>query len=59
MAVAKGRKSTANQTKTLKVGDTAPDFELESHSGAKWKLADQRGKKNIVLAFYPFAFTPV
>ncbi len=59
MAVAKGRKSTANSTKTLKVGDMAPDFELETHNGAKWKLSDMRGKKNVVLAFYPFAFTPV
>ena len=59
MAVAKGRKSTANSTKTLKVGDAAPDFELETHNGEKWKLSDMRGKKNVVLAFYPFAFTPV
>lgn len=59
MAVAKGRKSVANQTKTLKVGDNAPDFELETHNGEKWKLSDMRGKKNVVIAFYPFAFTPV
>jgi peroxiredoxin len=59
MAVAKGRTSTASSTKTLKVGDEAPDFELESHLGTKWKLSDQRGKKNVVIAFYPFAFTPV
>jgi peroxiredoxin (alkyl hydroperoxide reductase subunit C) len=59
MAVAKGRKSVASSTKTLKVGDAAPDFELETHNGEKWKLSDMRGKKNVVLAFYPFAFTPV
>ena len=59
MAVAKGRKSVASSTKTLKVGDAAPDFELETHDGKKWKLSDMRGKKNVVLAFYPFAFTPV
>jgi len=59
MAVAKGRKSTASSTKTLKVGDMAPDFELETHNGEKWKLSDMRGKKNVVFAFYPFAFTPV
>jgi mycoredoxin-dependent peroxiredoxin len=59
MAVAKGRKSVANSTKTLKVGDAAPDFELESHIGEKFKLSDMRGKKNVVIAFYPFAFTPV
>jgi len=59
MAVAKGRTSTADRTSTLKVGDKAPDFELKAHnSDQPWKLADQRGK-NVVLAFFPFAFTPV
>ncbi len=58
--ITKGRKSTAGQTSTLKVGDSAPDFELATHSDAKakWKLSEQRGK-NVVLVFYPFAFTPV
>ena len=41
----------------LKVGDTAPDFELTSTAGGKAKLSDFRGKKNVVLAFYPAAFT--
>ncbi len=43
------------------VGDIAPDFELTSHleKGKKVKLSDFRGKKNVVLAFYPLAFTPV
>ena len=42
---------------TLKVGDAAPDFTLLDN---KWKpvhLADYRGKKNVVLAFYVLAFT--
>ncbi|PYV04440.1 MAG: alkyl hydroperoxide reductase [Acidobacteria bacterium] len=30
-----------------------------SHLGAKVTLSDFRGKKNVVLAFYPAAFTPV
>lgn len=59
MAVTKGRTSTANKTSTLEVGAQAPDFELESHKGERWSLADQKGKNNVVVAFYPFAFTPV
>jgi mycoredoxin-dependent peroxiredoxin len=59
MAVQKGRTSTAQKTATLEVGAEAPDFELESHQGARWRLSDQKGKHNVVLAFFPFAFTPV
>ena len=41
----------------LKVGDMAPDFELQSTQGKKVKLSDYRGQKNVVLAFFPAAFT--
>ena len=43
------------------VGDLAPDFELGSNleKGKKVKLSDFRGKNNVVLAFYPLAWTPV
>jgi peroxiredoxin len=39
----------------------APDFELKSHleKDKKVKLSDFRGKKNVVIAFYPLAWTPV
>ena len=48
----------ANPPKTqLKVGDEAPDFTLPSTTGADVKLSDFRGKKNVVLAFFPAAFT--
>lgn len=43
----------------LKTGDDAPDFELRSHRGGSVRLSDFRGKKNVVLAFHPLAFTPV
>ena len=60
MAVTSGRKSMANQTSTLKVGDKAPDFDLPGHRGGeRFKLSDLRGKKNAVLVFYPLDWTPV
>jgi cytochrome oxidase Cu insertion factor (SCO1/SenC/PrrC family) len=41
----------------LKVGDPAPDFALRDTNGKEVKLSDFKGKKNVVLAFYVFAFT--
>jgi peroxiredoxin len=43
----------------LEPGDEAPDFELRSHRGGSVRLSDYRGRKNVVLAFHPLAFTPV
>ncbi len=43
----------------LNVGDQAPDFELEDQNGKKVKLSQFKGKKNVILAFFPFAFSPV
>ena len=40
-----------------KVGDMAPDFTLTATTGGKVKLSDFRGKSNVVLAFFPAAFT--
>ncbi len=37
----------------VKVGDFAPDFTLESSAGNKISLSDFRGKKSVVLYFYP------
>jgi peroxiredoxin len=42
-----------------KVGDEAPDFTLKSHLDTDVTLSQFRGKKNVVLAFFPLAFTPV
>ncbi len=47
------------ETKTLKVGDVAPDFTLKTNNKEDWHLSDFRGKKNVVLAFVPFAFSGV
>jgi peroxiredoxin Q/BCP len=42
----------------MKPGDRAPEFELPATSGRTVKLADYRGKKTIVLYFYPKDETP-
>jgi peroxiredoxin len=42
----------------LKIGQTAPNFCLTSHTGASVKLSDYRGR-NVVMAFFPLAWTPV
>ena len=57
MAVATGRDSVASQTQTLKVGDPAPDFEVQDHNGRTTRLSDYRGRK-VILWFYPKADTP-
>lgn len=56
MSVITGRTSLASETPTVKVGDPAPDFTLSSHTGEQFRLQDKRGS-NLVLAFYPFAFS--
>ena len=47
------------ETTPLKVGDMAPDFELMNQNKDKVKLSDFRGKKKVVLLFYPMDFSPV
>ncbi|MFJ4961026.1 putative peroxiredoxin [Streptomyces sp. ADI96-02] len=46
---------------TIEVGAEAPDFELKDNHGRTVRLSDFRGPdgKNVVLVFYPFAFTGV
>lgn len=41
----------------FKVGDTAPDFTLKDQNRQDVTLSSFHGKKNVVLAFYIFAFT--
>ena len=41
----------------LKVGDDAPNFELKGSDGKTYKLSDFKGKKPVVIAWFPKAFT--
>jgi peroxiredoxin len=43
----------------LKVGDAAPDFTLMNQDKNPVKLSDFRGKKKVMLLFYPMDFSPV
>ena len=40
-------------------GDQAPEFEFEVTPTERVRLADFRGRSNVLLVFHPFAFTPV
>src|SRR5207247_10933373 len=49
----------AKDVNAPRIGEEAPDFILKSHLDTEVKLSSFRGKQNVVLAFYPLAFTPV
>lgn len=42
----------------VEVGQQAPDFELKNQHGEPVRLSSYRGEKNVVLVFFPKAFTP-
>ena len=46
-------------TEEIQVGAEAPDFELRDNNAQSHRLSSYRGQKNVVLVFYPFAFTGV
>ncbi|MGZ7080683.1 MAG: hypothetical protein ACXVJT_14825 [Thermoanaerobaculia bacterium] len=53
-------KKEAPEPLKIKVGDMAPDFTLLAYDGQKVKpvsLHDYKGKKQVALAFFVFAFT--
>jgi len=43
----------------VEIGDEAPDFELSDQHGTPVRLSSFRGTKNVVLVFYPLAFSGV
>ena len=44
---------------SVEVGAQAPDFSLANQDGETVSLADYRGKKAVLLVFYPFAFSGI
>jgi mycoredoxin-dependent peroxiredoxin len=43
----------------VEIGEQAPDFELRDQHGTPVRLSSFRGSKNVVLVFYPLAFSGV
>jgi peroxiredoxin len=43
----------------IRTGDRAPEFDLEETSDRRVRLSDYSGRRNVLLVFHPFAFTPV
>jgi cytochrome oxidase Cu insertion factor (SCO1/SenC/PrrC family) len=59
-AAAQSKEPEGGSTAMPKVGDVAPDFTLKYFDGNDLKavsLSQYRGKKNVVVAFFIFAFT--
>jgi peroxiredoxin len=44
---------------SVEVGEQAPDFELKDQHGSPVRLSSFQGQKNVVLVFYPLAFSGV
>jgi peroxiredoxin len=44
---------------SLQIGQPAPDFTLESHLGTEITLSSFKGHRNLVIVFFPLAWTPV
>ena len=60
MTIMKGRASKASETQRVRVGDVGPDFELSGHFGKDLvRLGDFKGRKHVVLVFYPLDWTGV
>ena len=43
----------------IQTGEEAPAFDLEVDAETRVRLADFRGKRNVLLVFHPFAWTPI
>ena len=46
-------------TGSLEIGQEAPDFSLKGPGGQPVTLSEYRGRNNVVLVFFPLAFSPV
>jgi len=46
-------------TAALEIGQAAPEFKLKGQGGQPVTLSEYRDRKNVVLVFYPLAFSPV
>jgi peroxiredoxin Q/BCP len=57
LAAALAAGMTAQTPVELKVGDMAPDFTLQGTDGKTHRLSDHRGKRAVVIAWFPKAFT--
>lgn len=56
-ALISGAHTAAAQAPTIQVGDVAPNFTLQASDGHTYTLSDFAGKKAVVLAWFPKAFT--
>ena len=52
-----GASGASSATVELKVGDPAPPFELPGSDGKMYTLADYKGSRVVVLAWFAKAFT--
>jgi mycoredoxin-dependent peroxiredoxin len=43
----------------LEIGNQAPDFTLKDQNNQEWTLSEFRGDRNVLVVFYPVAFSPV
>ena len=56
-AMAGTKINNANQGKELKVGDAAPNWKMTGSDGKVYQLSDFKGKKAVVVSWYPMALT--
>jgi cytochrome oxidase Cu insertion factor (SCO1/SenC/PrrC family) len=49
--------NNSTPSKELKVGDPAPNWKLTGSDGKVYQLSDFKGKKAVVVAWYPMALT--
>lgn len=57
LTAAVGADAEKDKKKEIKVGAKAPDFKLKGSDGKTYKLSDFKGKKGVVIAWYPRAAT--